>query len=578
MRKRRLKPLLCALALLLAQHGLAQEAPEAATARQAKSLVRAQKQMVVAANPIAAQAGREILRAGGSAVDAAIATSLVLNVVEPQSSGIGGGAFLVHFDARAGKLAAYDGRETAPATAKPERFMGADGRPLRYLQAVGSGLSVGVPGLLRLYEQVHRQHGKLPWAAVFAPAIAVAEKGFIVSARLAQLLDRDPLLKASPSGRALFFHPDGTPLRAGERFRNPQLAATLRSVASDGANAFYSGPVARDIVAAVAAHATPGDLSEADLAGYRSLERDPLCGAYRGYRVCGMPPPAAGTATTAMLLGILERFPMPKMNAVSADAVHYFSEAGRLAYADRDRYLADPDFVPAPLARLLAPTYVEARSRLIHADRSLGIASPGPIASRGGVQYGQDSTLELESTSHLSVVDAQGNIVALTASIESAFGSRIAVRGFLLNNELTDFSYVPSIDGVPAANRVEPGKRPRSSMSPTIAFDPQGKPRFVLGSPGGNDIINYVALTLVGLIDWKLDAQQAVDLPRYGSRNRATELEQGTEAEQLVPLLKARGHDVRVTPEASGLHVIAITPRGLEGGADPRREGVALGD
>jgi gamma-glutamyltranspeptidase/glutathione hydrolase len=582
----RLLALLTVAAALVAHPAWAQPAdvqpadvaPEAATGRQARQAVHARRQMVVAANPIAARAGLEILRAGGTATDAAIATELVLNVVEPQSSGIGGGGFLMHYEAASSRLSAYDGRETAPASARPGRFLAAGGAPLPYLLAVGSGLAVGAPGLVRLMELAHARHGRLPWAALFEPAIRVAEQGFAISPRLAQLIARDPLLRGDAGARALFFRGDGTPRQAGEMLRNPELGSTLRTLAKEGPGAFYGGVIARDIVAAVGSHASPGDLAESDLAAYRALERKPLCGEYRAHRICGAPPPSAGGATVALLLGILEPFPVAKMKPLSADAAHVFSEAGRLAYADRDRYLADPDFVPAPVDRLLARSYLAARSRLIRPDRSLGIASAGRLPAAGTARYGQDATLELASTTHLSVVDAEGNVVALTASIESAFGSRILVRGFLLNNELTDFSYVPDVDGVPAANRVEGGKRPRSSMSPTIAFDPSGRPRYVLGSPGGNDIINYVALTLVAMIDWKLDPQQAVDLPRYGSRNRATELERGTAAAALENALKARGHDVRLTPEASGLHVIGIGARGLTGGADPRREGLAVGD
>ncbi len=570
-----------ALALaLLAGSALAQNdaAPEVSTGRTPKQLAHARHQMIAAAHPLAARAGLEILRAGGSAADAAIAAQLVLNVVEPQSSGIGGGAFLLHHDATSGRLSAYDGRETAPASAKPERFVAQDGRPMRYLQAVGSGLSVGTPGLVRLIELVHERHGRLAWAKLFEPAIRIAEDGFDVSPRLARQIAADPLLRGDRAARALFFHEDGSPLAAGEHMRNPELAATLRTLASEGPDAFYQGAIARDIVAAVAQHRTPGDLADTDLAGYRALERKPLCGEYRKHRICGVPPPSAGTATVAILLGVLERFPMGRLKPLSVEAAHLFSEAGRLAYSDRDRYLADPDFVPAPLGQLLARGYLSSRARLIRPDLSMGVAAPGRLALPGAARYGADATPELLSTTHLSVVDAQGNAVAFTSSVESAFGSRIAVRGFLLNNQLTDFSYLPNVDGRPAANRVEGGKRPRSSMAPIIAFDARGRVRYVLGSPGGNDIINYVALTLVALIDWKLDAQQAVDLPRYGSRNRTTDLERGTPAEALEKPLRARGHEVRIGPEASGLHLIAVTPEGLTGGADPRREGVALGD
>jgi len=553
-------------------------APEASTGRAVKQAVHARRQMIVAAHPLAAQAGLDILRAGGSAADAAIAAQLVLNVVEPQSSGIGGGAFLVHYEPKSSRLSVYDGRETAPASAKEDRFVGPEGKPLRYLQAVGSGLSVGTPGLVRLLQLVHERHGRLAWARLFEPAIRIAEQGFAVSPRLAELIARDPLLRRDPGARALYYHADGTPRIAGEILRNPELGATLRSIATAGPSAFYSGPIARDIVAAVRGHPSPGDLSESDLTAYRPLERRPLCGEYRRYRVCGPPPPSSGPATIVMLLGLLERFPMQNLNPVSAEAVHVFAEAGRLAYADRDRYLADPQFVAVPLAQLLNRGYLAERSLLIQKDRSLGVAKPGQLALLHGMRFGDGAAPELPSTTHLSVVDREGNAVALTSSIESAFGSRILVHGFLLNNQLTDFSYLPGREGVPVANRVQAGKRPRSSMSPLIVFDPSGRERFLLGSPGGNDIINYVALTLVALIDWKLDPQQAVDLPRYGSRNRATELEQGTPAEFLQDALRARGHEVRVMPETSGLHVIAISPEGLTGGADPRREGVALGD
>jgi gamma-glutamyltranspeptidase/glutathione hydrolase len=551
--------------------------PESATTRVEKHAVHARRQMIVAAHPLAARAGLDVLRAGGSAADAAIAAQLVLGVVEPQSSGLGGGAFLLHYDPRTRRLSAYDGRETAPAAARPERFVGADGKPLRYLQAVGSGLSVGAPGLPRLLGLVHERHGRLAWRRLFEPAIRIAEEGFVISPRLAALIARDPLLGADAGARALFYREDGTPKAAGEVLRNGELGATMRALAAAGPDAFYGGPIARDVVASVRSHRSPGDLAESDLASYRALEREPLCGEYRRHRLCGAPPPA-GTASVAMLLGLLEPFAMQKLKPISVDAVHLFAEAGRLAYADRDRYIADPAFVPAPLGQLLSRGYLARRSSQIRMDSSLGVAQPGTLAWQGPTRFATGDTLELVSTTHVSVVDRQGRAVALTSSIESAFGSRILVRGFLLNNQLTDFSYLPSIEGLPVANRVEGSKRPRSSMSPSIVFDPRGRPRYVLGTPGGNDIINYVALTLVALIDWGLDPQQAVDLPRYGSRNRATELERGTEVEALTEALRARGHDVRVGPEASGLHVIAISPRELTGGADPRREGMALGD
>ena len=559
-----------------AQSDGADTPPEAATGRVTKHLVTAKRHMVVAADPLAAEAGRAMLRAGGNALDAAIAVQMVLNMVEPQSSGIGGGGFLIHDDAQTRRMAAWDGRETAPAAATPERFL-VDGKPLRFGDAVASGLSVGVPGVLAMLEAAHRAHGRLPWQALFAPALRLADDGFPVSQRLAELIASDTLLSKNTAARALFHHPDGTPLRAGETLNNPELGRVLRTISREGAKAFYQGDIAADIVAAVHAHMRPGDMTVQDIAAYQPRRREVLCSVYRTQHICGMPPPSSGTATIAMMLAMLERFPLAKMKPGSLDAVHLFSEAGRLAYADRDRYLADPDFVTPPLAQLLDRNYLARRSALIRDDRSLGTAPPGDFA--GAQAFGDDHTAALPSTTQISVVDDDGNAVSFTSSVESAFGSRILVRGFLLNNQLTDFSLLPSSNGMPAANRVEPGKRPRSSMAPTLVFDAQNRLRYVLGSPGGSMIINYVAKTLVGLIDWKLDAQQAADLPNFGSRNRTTELEAGTAAEDLAPQLRARGHAVRVLPMSSGVHVIAITPgKGLSGGADPRREGVALGD
>lgn len=551
-------------------------APEAATGRTPKHLVTAKRHMVVAAHPLAAEAGRVMLRAGGNALDAAIAAQLVLNVVEPQSSGIGGGGFLIHYDAKTKRMDAWDGRETAPAAATPERFL-VNGKPLRFADAVASGLSVGVPGVLAMLEAAHKVHGRLPWGALFAPALRLADDGFEISPRLADLIAADQLLWKDAAARALFYHADGKPMRAGEKFNNLELGRVLRAVSREGAKAFYQGDIAADIVAAVRAHSRPGDLTEADLAAYQPKRREVLCTTYRTQRICGMPPPSSGAATVAMMLTMLERFPVAKMKPDSVDAVHLFAEAGRLAYADRDRYLADPDFVTLPLAQMLDRNYLAGRSALIRDDRSMGTAQPGTFA--GMQAFGADHTAALPATTQISIVDGEGNAVAFTSTIESAFGSRILVRGFLLNNQLTDFSLAPTTGGVAAANRVEPGKRPRSSMAPTLVFDAQGRLRHVLGSPGGSAIINYVAQALVGLIDWKLDAQAVTDLAHYGSRNRATELEAGTVAETLAPALKARGHAVQVLPLTSGTHVISVTPgKGLSGGADPRREGVALGD
>src|SRR6266852_1913149 len=570
---------LAAVGVFLAASSLcAQPAPEPATGWIPKQLVTSQRFMVVAAHPLAARAGVDAIRRGGSAVDAAIAAELVLNLVEPQSSGIGGGGFLLHYAARDAKLEAYDGRETAPALAKPGRFLGADGKPLDWPDAVISGKSVGVPGLLRLLELAHRRHGRLPWAALFAPAIKLAQEGFTISPRLNALVAADRFLPLDDKARRYFYLPDGKAKPAGTLLKNPEYAAVLKRVAQGGADAFYRGEIARDIAAAVRSHKRgPGDLVESDFSAYSTIEREPLCGAYRRWKVCGMPPPSSGGFAVLQILEILERFDLRALKADSVGAVHLFAEAGRLAYADRNLYIADPDFVRAPLAELLESRYLASRAKLIDPLHSMGRARAGNPAGVSA-SYGLAEALELPATSHVSIVDAEGNAVALTASVEAAFGNRQMVRGFFLNNELTDFSWAPEEDSKPVANRVEAKKRPRSSMAPTMVFDEKGKLTMVIGSPGGHSIINYVALTIVNVLDWGMDIQQAIASPRTGSRNGPTEIEQGTKAERLAPALERMGHSVRIRLEASGLHGIARTPSGWAGGADPRREGVALGD
>ena len=544
----------------------------------ASSASGAAQYMVAAANPHAARAGIEMLRAGGSALDAAIAVQMVLNLVEPQSSGIGGGAFLLYWDAAAERISVFDGRETAPAAARPDRFLRADGAPMSLPEAIGSGNSIGIPGVLRMLQLAHGKHGRLPWRRLFEPAIRLAEQGFAVSPRLHRLIAADPLLGRLPAARAYFYLPDGKPLPIGHRLKNPELAAVLRGVAADGADAFYRGQIARDIAAAVAAHPKPGDLTEQDLAGYRALEREPLCGGYRSYRICGMPPPSQGGTAVVAILGILEHLPIATARPSSSGAVHLFAEAGRLAYADTNRYVGDPDFVQVPTAGMVDPDYLRGRAQLVRPERSMGSAAPGtPPGARGAAQL-TDHTQESAGTSHLSIVDAKGNAVAMTTTVESAFGSRVLVHGFLLNNQLTDFSFVPEEDGRPLANRVEAGKRPRSSMAPSFVFTPGGALWMSLGSPGGSAIINYVAKTLVGVIDWKLPLQAAIAAPNMGSRNRDTEIERGTVLENLAAALRAMGHPVAAVDLVSGVHGIVRTPRGLEGGADPRREGVALGN
>ena len=567
-------------ALLAAQIAVAQPqapAPEAATGRATKTLGTAQRFMAAAANPLAATAGREILRAGGSAADAAIAIQLVLNLVEPQSSGIGGGAFFVHWDEAGRKVTTLDGRETAPAAAKPDRFM-RDGKPMPFREAVVGGRSVGVPGTLKLLEEAHRRWGKLPWADVVAPAVKLAEEGFAISPRLNGLLAGEKDLPKNALAAAYFYEPDGKPKTVGTILKNPAFAATLRAVASQGSEAFYKGQIAEDIVATVTGHPTnPGDITLADLAGYKVEERDPVCGAYRIWRLCGMGPPSSGAVALQQMLGILEGQDLRRMGP-GADAAHWFTEAGRLAFADRALYLADPAFISVPVRGLIDRDYIRSRAGLVSPERSMGRAKPGDPPHRRAQLLAPSDGIE-NGTSHISVVDADGNAVAMTTTIEDGFGSRLMTKGgFLLNNELTDFNFAPEEDGKPVANRVEPGKRPRSSMAPTLVFDAFGRLHAVVGSPGGSQIIGYVAKTLVALLDWKMDPQQAVDFGNFGSRNGPTELEKGTEAEAWKAALEARGHEVRLLEMTSGTQAIVKTPEGFLGGADGRREGVAIGD
>ncbi|CAH1663181.1 Gamma-glutamyltranspeptidase [Hyphomicrobiales bacterium] len=567
-------------ALLTAPFATAQPlapAPEAATGRSLKALGTAQRFMAAAANPLAASAGRDILRAGGSATDAAIAIQLVLNLVEPQSSGIGGGSFFVHWDEAARKVTTLDGRETAPAAAKPDRFM-RDGKPMPFREAVIGGRSVGVPGTLRLLEDAHRRWGKLPWVDVIAPALKLAEDGFAVSPRLNGLLAAERDLPKNALAAAYFYEPDGKPKAVGSILKNPAFATTLRAVASQGAKALYEGPIAEDIVATVTSHpSNPGDMTLADLAGYKIEEREPVCGSYRIWRLCGMGPPSSGAVAIQQMLGALEGQDLRRMGP-GAEAAHWFSEAGRLAFADRALYLADPAFINVPVRGLIDRDYIRSRAGLISPERSMGRAKPGdPPHRRAGLLAPSDGIEN--GTSHISVVDADGNAVAMTTTIEDGFGSRLMTGGgFLLNNEMTDFNFAPEEDGKPVANRVEAGKRPRSSMAPTLVFDAFGRLYAVVGSPGGSQIIGYVGKTLVALLDWKMDPQQAVDFGNFGSRNGPTELEKGTEAEAWKAALEAKGHEVRLLEMTSGTQAIVKTPEGFLGGADGRREGVAIGD
>lgn len=569
---------------LLAGPATAQDvwrAPEAATGLLEKSAVTAEHFMVVAANPLAVEAGRDVLRKGGSAVDAAIAVQMVLGLVEPQSSGLGGGAFLVHWDEAKKAVTTFDGRETAPSTAKPDRFLKGDGAPMAFDEAVRSGMSVGVPGVLRALELAHAKYGKLPWAELFQPAIALARNGFAMQSRLNALLKIEGPDRFAADVRALYFEPSGSPLAAGARVQNEAYAATLEQIAKDGARALYEGRIADAIVAAVnAAPFAKGDLTLDDLKAYAAVEREPLCFGYRMKRICGMGPPSSGTLTVAQTLKLIEPVGgVEGENArMSATALHVIAEAEKLAFADRNRYIADPAFVPVP-SGLLDDGYIAERRKLISRAASMERPQAGLPPGVAKRTFGIDATHEAAGTSHVSIVDASGNAVSMTTTIESAFGSHLFAAGFLLNNQLTDFSLMPAgKDGVPAANRVEAGKRPRSSMTPLLGFDTKGQLDLVTGSPGGSRIIFFMVKTLVALLDWKMDAQSAAALENFGSDGSAFVLEAGASDFWLTTALKNYGQPVSHEAMTSGVHTILRRNGKLEGGADPRREGVALGE
>ncbi|WP_093119989.1 gamma-glutamyltransferase [Pseudomonas sp. NFR09] len=553
----------------------------------------AERHMAAAANPLAAEAGREMLRMGGSAIDAAIAMQAVLTLVEPQSSGIGGGAFIMVWDGK--NVHAYDGRETAPAGATERLFLRGDGTPMAFAEAQIGGRSVGTPGVLRALEMAHKKTGRLHWATLFEPAIRLAEQGFAISARLHSLIAADHNIPQSPDMAAYFLNADGTPKATGTVLKNPALANVFKRIAKEGPDALYQGPIADEIARKVQGHRNAGSLSQADLKGYRAKERPPLCTDYKQWKVCGMPPPSSGGIAVAQILGTLQALKaqdiaaMPPVKSASPagleptpEAVHLLAEAGRLAFADRGLYVADADFVPVPVAGLVAPEYLAKRAALI-GERSMGIAKPGVPA---GIQvaYAPDRSPLRISTSQVVAVDDQGGAVSMTTTVEAAFGSHLMVQGFLLNNQITDFSFIPEENGQPVANRIEPGKRPRSAMAPTLVFHRNsGELLATVGSPGGSQIIEYVSKSLVAMLDWKLDPQAAISLPNFGSRNGATELETGLFSPALKQALKDRGHALSEIDMTSGIQAIvrmrdAQGKVSLSGGADPRREGKAVGD
>ncbi|TDR32585.1 gamma-glutamyltransferase [Hydromonas duriensis] len=571
---------LAALGLMHNAWAFDSASPEAASGfTKGKTSVSAKKFMAATANPLATDAAYEMLAKGGSAVDAAVAAQMVLGLTEPQSSGIGGGAFLLTFDGH--HVTNYDGRETSPKSATEKLFQTDAGADMAFYDAVVGGRSVGVPGAVAMLELAHKREGKLPWATLFEPAIRLATKGFAISPRLNTLLKSEKYLNKDEAAKAYFYQADGvTPKEVGTVLTNPEYAAVLKVIAQKGSKGLLTGEVAKAIVDKVNSHPTnPGKLTLADMAAYKPKIRQAVCGDYRNYKICGPAAPSSGGVAVLQMLGALERFNLKAIKPDSVQAVHYFAEAGRLAFADRGKYLADPDFVRVPTAGLINKNYLATRSALISEDKTLGTASAGEPAGAKVAQIDSGSP-ELPSTSHISIVDAQGHAVSMTTSIEDQFGSRQFVKGFLLNNQLTDFSFADKDKNGLVANRVEAGKRPRSSMAPVLVFDKTGKKlEMVVGSPGGSLIIGYVAQTLTNLIDWKMDPQTAVNAPHYGSRNGPkTQVEKGTALAGLIPELKAKGHDAVEAEMVSGLSAIVKTQNGYLGGGDARREGTVRGE
>ncbi|MBJ7537260.1 gamma-glutamyltransferase [Marinomonas transparens] len=553
-------------------------APEAASGTQKKTLAHAQEFMVATANPVATKAGYDILKAGGSAIDALVAVQMTLGLVEPQSSGLGGGAFAVYYNASAKKLTTFDGRETAPLEATPELFQDKNGKPLSFYTAVVGGRSVGTPGTVKLMGELHNRYGKLPWKDLLAPAEALAKNGFMVSPRLSSSIEKSQeRLARYPDTKAYFFNGDGSPRAAGSVLKNPEYAKTLNLLAKEGSDVFYYGQIAKDIADKVRnIEDNPGVLSIDDFATYQVKERAPVCLPYKQYDICGMGPPSSGALTVGQILGITQEFDLANMGAHSAQAWQIIGDASRLAFADRGRYMADTDYVPMPQG-LLDKAYLKARAQLITQGKALEKVAPGEPAWNHPIALADDIAIEFPSTSHISIVDKEGNAVSITTTIESGFGSNVMSHGFLLNNELTDFSFKSHQDGYPIANRLEPGKRPRSSMSPTIVMK-DSQPYLVVGSPGGSRIIGYVAKTLIAHIEWGMDIQQAISLPNMVNRFGTYDLEKGTSAESFEKPLTDMGFKVSIRDLNSGIQGIVVNTGELLGGADTRREGLVLGD
>ncbi len=551
-------------------------APEPATGYQAKQASIGAKMMAVTAHPDATKAAYEVLRRGGTAADAAIAAQMVLGLVEPQSSGIGGGAFILYYDGEKEQLITLDGRETAPANAGGHLFTGHDGKPMGFYEASIGGRAVGTPGVLRALEKLHKWQGNQEWSSLFEPAITLAEQGFIVSERTQKILLKERPRFSVDTEAKIYFYPDTvTPLKAGSLKRNPDYAISLRKIVNEGVDVFYKGALAQNIVEKV--REDKGLLSIEDLSGYKAKERRAICRPYRGYKVCTMGEPTSGGLTLLMILGMLEKYDLRAMGAKDPKAWHIISEASRLAFADRNQYMADVDFVKTPNTLLVNPDYLKNRAALIDENKAMTTIEHGVPPNWTPHNQAADSKTKNTGTTHMSIADIHGNVLSMTSSIENAFGSRMMVDGFLLNNQLTDFSFKPvDENGLPVANRVQGGKRPRSSMTPVIIFSPDGQPFLTLGSAGGSRIIGYVLQRIIAVIDWNMDLQAALDMPNILHRGKKLEVEKS--GLEFAEPLKNLGHPVLVGEMNSGLTAIQFKNGQIIGASDPRRDGVAMGE
>jgi gamma-glutamyltranspeptidase / glutathione hydrolase len=573
--------------LLLAQPTCAQFGPLTESAPQRANMIAASgtQQMVAAANPLAAAAGKKMLDAGGAAIDAVIAMQLILSLVEPQSSGIGGGAFVITYDAKRHSITSFDGRETAPASATADLFKAADGQSVSMVDAYQGGRSVGVPGMIALMARSHKAQGRLPWKTLFEPAIIAARDGFAISPRMHAMMDNaQSLIEKFPVAKSSFIGSDGKALAAGMVYKSPVYAAILQKIARGGAAAFYRGDNASAIVAAVETSAvSPASLTLKDLRNYKAIERAPVCGAYHSYKICSMGPPSSGAVAILQSLKLLEGYDIKAMGPQSADAVHLIAESLAIAFADRETYLADPAFFKVPIDGLLDKDYLGERAALLSTRKAGGPYNAGTPPTKNKSALAPNSNKDVPSTSHMVAADKYGNVASWTGTVQAPFGSFLMVNGYMLNNELTDFSFVAERDGKAVANKVEAGKRPRSSMSPTLVFDAQGRVVMALGSAGGSRIIAHVLKSIIAHLDWGLDIQQAIDYPNFFKSAQELEIEPGSLATAIKAQLESKGHQISERSNVSGLSGLTISygadgARTLRGGADSRREGVALGD